>query len=239
MIVSEKFRVGFKQTNENFEMTNSAMLNYFVDVAGIHSAMCGELIETSPTRWLVLGYKMRIFKRPKLRTYIIVSTWSSEIRGITALREFEIRDEDGELMVICLSNWVSVNIETRKMERLTEERMGAYESEPERTNFDNKEFEKMFIPESFDVKVEFVADWKLMDINRHMNNANYLEVVEEFAPLDFKEIVQQYNFDINYKKEILCGQKVLCCYKKTEEGCVVFLINKETNDIHSTIKYFK
>ena len=72
-----------------------------------------------------------------------------------------------------------------------------------------------------------------------MNNANYLEVAQEFASKDFKTMVENFDFDINYKKEILCGQVVLCCYKKTGEGCFVFFVNKETGELHSTIRFFK
>ena len=239
MVVTQRFYIGFNMIDENFNIKNSALLNFFVDVAGIHSSRCGENFETSPTRWLLLGYKLQIFKRPKYGEFIDVSTWSSEIRGITALREFEVRNEKGELLVAALSNWVSINITSRRMERLTEERMAPYKSEPQRTNFENKTFEKILQPETLDGKVSFVVDWKLIDLNNHLNNANYLEVVQNILPRDLCENLHKYNFEVVYKKEIPLGEEVDCFYKNNEQTFEVVFKNKNTQELHAAIKFIK
>ena len=239
MVVAQRFYVGFNMIDESFNIKNSAMLNFFVDIAGIHSAKCGESFETSENRWLLLGYKLKIFRRPRYGEFVDISTWSSKFRGITALREFEIRNENGELMVACLSNWVSINMVTRRMERLTEERMAPYDSEPNRTNFEGETFDKLAEPENYDGSEDVLIDWKLIDLNKHLNNANYMDVVEQVLPAEKRKLLNGNSFEVMYKKEILENQTVQCCYKIGPEEIVFAFKNKDSGELHSVIKFNK
>ena len=96
MIVEDKFYVGYRDVDTNLKIKNSAILNLFEDIAGIHAAKVGEGATKTGTTWLLIGYKVKVFKRPVHGQKVNVITWGTEIKGITAAREFEIRSIDDD-----------------------------------------------------------------------------------------------------------------------------------------------
>ena len=115
MIVSKKFFVGYRDVDSNLKMKNNAILDLFQEMAGFHGIRCGQASGTINTAWVLTGYKVNIIKRPVYGIDIEAVTWAREIRGISSCREFELRSEDGELLVCATSNWAHVNIEDKKL----------------------------------------------------------------------------------------------------------------------------
>ena len=69
-----------------------------------------------------------------------------------------------------------------------------------------------------------------LDVNKHVNNANY--VVWAFEPLDF-EFRQKHKLktlDMVFKKEITFGSKVLSCIKIDDNITIHLLRNYETGE---------
>ena len=100
MVVDEKFYVGYSDINKELKISNTALLKIFENMACIHGSMAGESIKTSKYRWFLTAYHVKVLNRPDYETYITARTWSREIRGVSACREFEIYDENGKLCVI-------------------------------------------------------------------------------------------------------------------------------------------
>ena len=61
-----------------------------------------------------------------------------QVKNITASREFEIKSEAGELLITGISNWVHINLKSKKIEKVTDELIDAYQLEPEKTNFNER-----------------------------------------------------------------------------------------------------
>ena len=70
-----------------------------------------------------------------------------------------------------------------------------------------------------------------MDINGHMHNLNYLDLIAEL--MDFDEEFDK--FRIIYKKEIKYGQDV-CVLRKDKVDSIQFLIKDKDNVVHSIIE---
>ena len=62
MIVEDNFYVGYRDVDTNLKIKNSAILNFFEDIAGIHAAKAGEGATKTGTTWLLIGYKVKIYK---------------------------------------------------------------------------------------------------------------------------------------------------------------------------------
>lgn len=239
MVVKENFYIGYRDIATNLTIKNSAILNFFEDIAGIHASMVGEGLKESNTTWLLTGYKVKIFKRPEYGDKVEVYTWGTEIKSITAAREFEVRSSTGELLIIGLSNWVHINLKNKKIEKVSEKTMNAYQIEPERTNFNEFKLKKLNSPDEFLYKKEYTIDWNWIDANNHMNNIFYLDLAEIVIP---DELVKQNNFsafEIMYKKEIKYKDRVVCFYSETEDGCIITIKSEDLSEIHSIIKLYK
>lgn len=65
MIFKDRFYIGYRDIDTNLKIKNSAILNIFEDIAGMHAAEAGEGLKDSNTTWLLTGYKVNILKQPE------------------------------------------------------------------------------------------------------------------------------------------------------------------------------
>lgn len=239
MVVKDKFYIGYRDVDANLKIKNSAILNIFEDIAGMHANLIGEGIKQGDTTWLLTGYKVKILKRPEYGDKVCVETWGTEIKSITASREFEVRSESGELLIIGLSNWVHINIKSKKIEKVSETIANAYQIEPEKTNFNETKLEKLKSPEEFEYEKEYTIDWNWIDANNHMNNIFYMDLADIVLPDEISKENVFSAFEIMYKKEIKYKDKVKCLYSESEGESTIVLKNIENDEIHSIIKLYR
>ena len=89
---------------------------------------------------------------------------------------------------------------------------------------------KIRLPEKFDVEKTFEVRFDDLDVNRHVNNANY--IVWAIEPLDF-EFRRSHKLkivDMMFKKEIAYGHKVLSEVAINENNTVHAVKNAETGE---------
>lgn len=239
MKVSEKFYVGFRQVNPNLKIKNSEILSMFVDVAGIHAEECGNKIRETDIRWLLTGYKLKFFKRPEFDDKLEILTWATEVRGVRSSREFEVRNENGELMLVGLSSWVSTNYKTRQLERLSEEKIKTYGSEPDYSNFKGESISRIEDEENFIKEQEVLIDWRFTDLMGHLNNTYYVDIAEHIMDENLRDKVQNMDFEVVYKKEIREGEKVRCFLTETENYVKVLFKSEDLSVMHAMVKYLK
>ena len=239
MVISNTFFVGHRYTDKTYYIKNSSILTMFEDIAGMHSNAAGEDYHTSPSRWLLTSYKLKIHQKPKYGDEINISTWSVDIRNITATREFEVRNSVGKLIICGLSNWAHYNIEDKKFDRVPETLIDAYESESQKTNFADDKIKKLAEPTDYiyEKECEIYPHW--IDVNNHLNNAHYLDLASEFLSgrVNTEENVEE--IEIMYKHEILPGDKIKCMLSETEETYTVVCKNAVSSQLHAIIIFHK
>ncbi|MGN1094886.1 MAG: acyl-[acyl-carrier-protein] thioesterase [Eubacteriales bacterium] len=239
MVVDEKFYIGYSDINSELALSNTAILELFENMAGIHGSLVGESLKTASTRWFLTSYHVKIKKRPEYEERINVRTWSRSVRGVSASREYEIYDESGELCIMGLSNWAHVNAVTQKLERATPELVAAYDGEPGRTNFDKIWLEKLKEPEEYSYVKDFYVDRNFIDVNNHMNNVRYLELAKLMLPEDVYAKNESREFEIMYRQAIKYGEKIKCLYAETEDAYFVTLKDEELSSVRAIIKLYK
>lgn len=239
MVISQKFYIGYRDVDSNLNMKNNAILDLFQEMAGIHGTRCGQGSRISSTAWVLTAYKVRIIKRPVYGEFIEAITWGRDIKGFTACREFELRNEQGELLVVATSNWAHVNVEDKRLIKIDDEIAKRYETELERTNFDELRLKKLIEPERYLYERTYDVDWDWIDVNRHMNNTYYTVVAEVTLPEEVKIKNQYSGIEIMYKKEIRYKEKIKCLYAETDEAYIVTIKNEDLSEIHAIVKLLK
>lgn len=239
MIIKERFYIGYRDIATNLKIKNSAILNLFEDIASIHANNIGDGIKGADATWMLTAYKVKILKRPEYGEWVQVYTWGTEIKSITASREFEIRNEEGELLIVGLSNWVRVNIKDKKIEKVSDEIAEAYKVEPDRTNFNEYKLKKLTAPDDIEYRKEYSIHWNWIDANNHMNNIFYMDLADMVLPDELSKQNNFKTFEIMYKKEIKYKDKVKCFYSEDENVCTVLIKSSDSGEIHSIIKLYK
>ena len=96
----------------------SAILDFFQDVAGIHSVELGcgfnDLIEQK-MMWVLVRVKLSIVANPQMYSKVLIETWPLEPTRIGFRREYRIKDLAGNLLVKGSSEWVIVHSEERRL----------------------------------------------------------------------------------------------------------------------------
>ena len=239
MFYNEKVKIQLKDFGKNGYIKNRAILEIFENVATYHSDKVGHGpndIEKTGTSWVLLDWKIKIIKRPKYGQVLDVSTWGRRMymKKAYTYRDFEIKDENGNLCVIGTSKWVLINIKSGKIVRLDDEIVNKYKPE-EKSVFDEEELEKLKIPDNFESEYIYKVARRDIDLNGHMHNLYYLDLAYEALP---QEVYDKRPFDnvrIEYKKEVKFGEVIKCKYSFINEENVVTIFSEDESKIHAII----
>ena len=161
------------------------------------------------------------------------------MKGVSASREFELYSEDGEPMVIALSNWARFNTALGKLERMSDEAFAKYESEPERHNFDDPWIKKLHSADADEFSREYFVDRDLIDPNRHMNNVRYLNLAARALPEEVYRLGEANEFEITYRKAIAYGETVICGYGEDSEARYISMSVSDEKDVRAIVKLYK
>lgn len=239
MVYSEKFYIGFSDVSSDLGILNSAILRLFEDVCCLQGESVGDGFSDSPGRWFVTAYHVKVIRRPKYSEWVTAKTWSREMKGVSASREFEIYDANGELIVIALSNWARMNTAIGKLERMSDEAFARYESEPERHNFIEPWIQKLRAAGEAEFSKEYFVDRNLIDPNRHMNNVCYLDLAVRTLPEEVYNLGEANEFEITYRKAIPYGETAVCEYSEDAGARYVSMSTTSSTDIRAIVKLYK
>ena len=239
MVYSEKFYVGFSDCNRELKITNSSMLKLFENVACMHSTSIGDGIKNSLGRWFLTAYHVKVHNRPENEDRVKIDTWSRDMKGGVAAREFEVYNFDGELAVTAISNWVRISAEDLRPEKITDELANMYDSETERTNFGTAWLRKLKECDDYVYEKEVTIPRTFIDAHNHMNNVFYLELANLVLPEEVYQQGECNEFEIMYRKAIEYGETVKCVYSETEDSYVIALKSQDGSELKAIIKLYK
>lgn len=239
MVYSEKFYVGYSDINRRFGLSNASIMRFFENIACMHSSAVGCGMMDTDARWFLTAYHIKVHKRPRYEEHVTVNTWSKEIKGFLAAREFEIYSEDGTLAVTANSNWTYINGQTGKVERVPKETVEAFQGEKDKTNFDVVKLPKLKECAEYVSEREFFVDRNFIDVNNHMNNVCYLELANLLLPEEVYEQAACDEFEIMYRKAVPYGETVKCLYGETEDSYIVAIKSQDLSELHAVVKFCK
>lgn len=228
MIYSNDYKIGIEDMGINNEATNKALIVIMEDIAGLHSASVGYGlldIEIKKRVWIILDWKIKIIKRPKYNDVVKAETWSRKVERLYAYRDFQLKDKDGEVIAIGTSRWILIDIQRRRPVRLTADITDLYESQTDKSVFD-EEMEDMKY-EDYLFKKEYPIQRRDIDMNDHMHNLSYLDMAYEILPQDVYKNKVFDNVRITYKKEIVYGEAVECYYTQQDDKHIITAKTKD------------
>lgn len=237
MFIEHEVYIGFRDVGYQNKITNTAMIAYLEDAGGIHSNFAGyglNDIDRTKKSWMLLDWKIELYKRPKYADKIIIKTWSRKTNKIYAYRDFEIFNENRELIGIATSNWILYDIEKQKITRLGEYIDEAYQIEDAEV-FENEKFEKLIEPENYIEKANFKVSRNLIDVNNHVHNIYYMDIANEVLPMDIYGQTEFNKIRIMYKKGIKLNENVNVYYNTENEKYIISIKSEDNKDLHSII----
>jgi len=207
--VTEKYDIKSFEVNANNELKPFVLLQHLEDAAYVHAEKYGfGYSATYPNGygWFVIKYHIKLNKLPRAWEKISITTWPCLSKGIQCRRDFEIYDENNAKIGKVASSWALIDLgakrivnpfKTLNFPELKEE----YALSTDFAKFEpvqNACYEKLI-----DVRFDD------LDLNKHVNNANYIAWATEAMPYEFLSENSISEIEIYYKKEAKYGMKIL------------------------------
>ena len=239
-IYTSKTRIDLEDVGYSNKITNKAILKILENAGArqsetIHFGLND--MENVGFSWILLGWKVKILKRPIYNEELTINTWGRDSNRIFTYRDYEIYDESGELCAIATSKWAIVDINTGKLRELTPEIIEKYQCETKKV-FKEDYTLKLKEPATIIRKQEYKAQRRDIDINKHIHNLYYLDYAYEALPEEVYEAPECNNIEIMYKKQIRLNDEFKCLYTKEENQNIVTMKSEDENTLHAIIKLY-
>lgn len=202
MIFQFEHTVPYFAVDENLKMKETYVFDLLLEVANRHGQFVNrgvkELIGSNMT-WMMYKWRIKFVRRPSATEKISIRTWPSTFQKIKASREYELVDENGEVLVYGSSIWVLIDLEKGKPMMIPDDFRETFGLEK-----DAKAFFKNFDKFRYDVESSSVETFKVrrsdIDMNHHVNSVNYLEWMLETVEPSGKNLDEIEIYYVNQAK---------------------------------------
>lgn len=194
------------------------LLDLLQDIAREHAGLLKVSIFDLQARgltWVLSRYHIRVPRYPVMGDTVEVRTWPSGKRDVFALRDFEVRDGSGRLLLEATSSWLAVALDSKRPVRM--ETIFLDENISDRRAVAD-DFERLPSPVRTDREASFTALSRDLDFNRHVNNVVYIHWAIEGMPEDLLLAKRPAEVEIVYKGEVLYGDEVVSKVQLPDPG---------------------
>ncbi len=180
--------------------------------------------------WVLFRLHIEVLRLPGWKEKVIVKTWPSEVKTISAFREFEMVSISGEPLCNASSEWMIIDMKTRKPRRIDEfHKFDGIMTKRKTLSVPVPGYSaKGGFADIFTDEVRFSN----MDMNGHMNAKHYFVWLADAFYLKFGKRDVSF-LSMTYFNECLLGEKIVIQQSldspdvfrgiKQESGKVAFL----------------
>jgi acyl-ACP thioesterase len=203
----ESYPVGFTAVDESGALTLAAAFDYFQEAAIRHAENLG--VGRGPMSalghgWVLSRVSVLMRRRPRQTEQVTVRTWPRGWERLFAIRDFDVQDETGTPILTARSCWLIVDLEKRRPLRPRT----AMEKLPLNEGLDaladgGKGLDAALALEK---AAERTAAYSDIDFNGHMNNARYVQWIQDMLEPGMLAQARTMRLDINYLSEVKAGE---------------------------------
>ncbi len=210
---STKIFIGTEHVNALGELRLSQLLLLCQEIAAAHVEALGYPREKTFAQgivWVIGKTHVEISRLPKYGETVTLSTWPGERKVFIFPRHLEMKDEQGKILFRATALWTLLDYKKRTFAMPAQ-----YGVDIEGlTTGEEVECPTVLRFEGLDKKATISPSFRDIDLNGHLNNTRYLDIVEDLIPVDFLMSHSPKGLDIHYKKEVRLGEEVEVEYGK-------------------------
>ena len=155
------------------------------------------------------------------------------MKSTYGMRNTIMYDEDGQPLIACYGGGATVNRQTGKPEAIPKDLLAIY---PLGQKYEGMEYlpRKISLPKDLEPEIfdEIPVHRYHIDVNRHMNNARYLDVAEDYLPENFK--IHQMRAE--YKQQARLND-VICPARAVDENKTTVLLNDQKGEPYAVVEF--
>ncbi len=240
---SIKTRVRYTEIDEQRKLTLFGIINYFQDCSTFHSEDLGvgmEFLEQRNLAWWLLNWQIDILRRPVLGEEIEVGTFAYDFKTFFGMRNFFIKDSDGNVICRADSKWIHMDLAKQRPTKADANAIALYlnHNHPRFAMYELLSCGEEFLKPVF-VKRMVVTRF-ILDTYRHVNNARYVDIalegiydyLSELSCDAFSEVV---SLKAEYKRAATLGDELIIKIHASENGFAVHIDGDEQNFAKITV----
>lgn len=204
----EKLTVKSYQTNQYGKASIAALFHIMLEAAWAHAQIMDwgyDDLKNHNLFWVLSRFYLQVEKYPAWQDEITLNTWSAGTDGMYAYREYILEDSKGEIILKASSAWLILDMETRKIFRLSDYKA----TFPKRIDANACRNPKRLKPDAHVAELNFYSVlFSELDINKHFNSVKYVERMLDDYGIDFLNENEPAEMEVNYLKEAIAGDSV-------------------------------
>lgn len=234
--LTKEFRTNSYFTDLNGNLSIPSLFELFQEVAWEHATKNSfgyEDLLHQGYFWALSRIKVQIHRIPKWTEQFNITTWPSGTEGLLALRDYQIYNSKGEVLIGATSSWLIVDIKTRRPQRLESFKgIMPIRGDIRATEVNAQRIDMPIGSPQYSTSV--IARISDIDVNGHVNNAKYVEWAMNSFPLSEYKILNIKDVDVNFLSEGFCDNNFSVLNYKTANQYTI-LVNGDQNGRHNAI----
>ena len=221
----EKVNIRYGNVDRSDRLTLWSIFNYFQEASISHAADLGvgqDFFESTGKAWILSRLSLVIERRPRHGEFIHISTWPRKWEKLFALRDYKIQDEEGNTVVYGRGGWLILDIEKRKPLRVE----NFLSSLPSNEGINAFPVSETFTcppglepKNNLSKKMERIALYSDIDYYGHVNNARYIQWIQDATEMELLVNTGRARLDINYLSEVMPGESIDILNASLGEDC--------------------
>lgn len=214
----EQLSVKSYQTNQYGKASIASLFNILMEAAWAHAQVMDwgyDSLKSNNLFWVLSRIYFQVEYYPEWQDKITLSTWSAGTDGMYAYREYIVENEKGEVILRASTAWLILDMETRKIFRLSDYKT----TFPSRTEANACRSPKRIKPAIHTEKLNFFPVlFSELDINKHFNSVKSVERVLDDFGIDFLNNNEPAELEVNYLKEGQAGDLIAVTRSQISEN---------------------
>lgn len=177
------------------------------DIAWKHSNILGfgyTHLQEKNQIWALSRIFVKIERLPKWNEEFILETWPRGNDNFFGYRDFNFIDKSGESIIKATSSWVVIDLNTKRMVRLS-----GFDSFPDLSeSVFSRNADKVNSPESSSPLIFTPVLYSEIDINQHFNTGKFIERIIDSYNSSFHEKHELEELEMNFLKEGLLKDSI-------------------------------
>ena len=215
----EQFTIRTWDVDQADRLTMAAAFNFCQEVAGVHARELGfgtEALREKGLTWVLSRMSLDLAERPGWGAPLVARTWPRGKDRLFALRDYQLLTPDDRVFARGRSAWIVLNTTSLRPQRV--ESLGVQ-------IFDNPGMDALpdGVP-GIDARTGLIAcgerraGYSDIDYNGHVNNARYVQWIQDVLPIGPLNEAASLRLDINYLAEVRPGGLTSLSMAELENG---------------------
>jgi len=206
-----------------------ALSGYLQEVAGWHAAELGvglDVLRAKGLTWVLARQRIEVPLPVALGDTLEIETWPSGLDRLAATREFVVRRGDGAEAARATTQWLVLDLETRRPVRPAEVLDPRF-PRPTLPHLAPLAPGKLPAPPAWDLEKRFHVRYADIDQNLHVTNASYVTWAIEAAPVELWRAARLASVEVQYVAEGIHGRAILSRLARSGDGTYAHAIVRE------------